>query len=354
MNIPKGYDPELYRMRHSAAHVMAQAVRERFGTEGEVHFAGGPPVENGFYYDFGLPRPVEPADLEWIEARMKEILRADHSFSEAEVTADQARTIFHDQPFKLELIEGLAGGQLDEDGNPREGGAAAVRITTYQHDSFRDLCQGPHVERTGQIPADAVKLLNAAGAYWRGDERRPMLQRIYGTAWRNKEELDKYLWAREEAEKRDHRRLGKELDLFHFHPYSPGAAFWTPKGTAIYTTLSNYMRHLALGNEEQRVRSWQEQADESGCAELAPRDSQGRDTAPPGDPSSHERARDDEAPPHREERGDRLARQFDSEVGRSPQDVDRAQRDPDLAVMAQTPEHSSGVAWEPQPGCAPP
>jgi threonyl-tRNA synthetase len=243
MNIPKGYDPELYRMRHSAAHVMAQAVRERFGTEGDVHFAGGPPVENGFYYDFALPRPVEPADLEWIEARMKEILGADHPFREAEVSAEEARAIFRDQPFKLELIDGLAGGQLDEDGNPREGAAAgAVRITTYEHDGFRDLCQGPHVERTGQIPPDAVKLLNAAGAYWRGDERRPMLQRIYGTAWRSKEELDKYLWAREEAEKRDHRRLGKELDLIHFDSTAPGMPYWLPKGTRLFNSLVEFSR----------------------------------------------------------------------------------------------------------------
>jgi threonyl-tRNA synthetase len=251
MHIPKGYDPELYQMRHSVAHVMAEAVRERFAAEGPVHFAGGPPVEHGFYYDFALPRPVEPDDLVWIEKRMKEILVADHPFVLAEVTADEARALFAEQPFKLELIEGLAGGNLDEDGNPRAG-SGPVRITTYAHGSFRDLCQGPHVERTGAISPDAVKLLNAAGAYWRGDERRPMLQRIYGTAWRTKEELDQFLWAREEAEKRDHRRLGKELDLIHFDPTAPGMPYWLPKGTRLFNALLDFSRreHVKRGYQE--------------------------------------------------------------------------------------------------------
>ncbi|HLU68797.1 MAG TPA: threonine--tRNA ligase [Kofleriaceae bacterium] len=250
--VPKGYDPELYRMRHSAAHVMAQAVRERFGTEGAVHFAGGPPIEHGFYYDFALPRTVEPEDLAWIEARMKEIIASDHPFEVAEVSADEARRIFADQPFKIELIEGLASGHLDEDGNPREGAAGPARITTYQHDSFRDLCQGPHVERTGQLNPEALKLLSSAGAYWRGDERRPMLQRIYGTIWRTKEELDKYLWAREEAERRDHRRLGKELELIHFEPSAPGMPYWLPKGTRLFNTLLEFSRreHAARGYQE--------------------------------------------------------------------------------------------------------
>src|SRR4029079_17021244 len=195
-------------------------------------------------YDFALPRPVEPADLEWIEARMKEILAADHPFREAEVTADEAKALFRDQPFKMELIEGLSGGQFDEDGNPIEGAARAVRITTYEHDSFRDLCQGPHVARTGEIPPDAVKLLNSAGAYWRGDERRPMLQRIYATAWRSKEELDKFLWAREEAEKRDHRRLGKELDLIHFDSTAPRMPYWMPKGARLFNALVEFSRKM--------------------------------------------------------------------------------------------------------------
>lgn len=254
MTIPKGYDPELYRMRHSAAHVMAQAVRERFRGEGEVHFAGGPPIEYGFYYDFELPRPVEPDDLVWIETRTKELIQGDHAFARAEVSEVEARELFKDQPFKLEIIDGLGGGGLDEDGNPIEGDAASgpVTITTYQHDSFRDLCQGPHVERTGQLDPEALKILSSAGAYWRGDERRPMLQRIYGTIWRTKDELDKYLWAREEAERRDHRRLGKELDLIHFDPTAPGMPYWLPKGTRLFNTLVEFSRreHEKRGYQE--------------------------------------------------------------------------------------------------------
>jgi len=233
---------------------MAQAVRERFAGEGAVHFAGGPPIENGFYYDFELPRTVEPDDLAWLEKRMKEIIGKNHPFEFAEVSAEQARELFSDQPFKLELIEGLTGGSTDEDGNPIEGQGARgqVAITTYQHDSFRDLCQGPHVERTGQLNPDGLKLLHSAGAYWRGDERRPMLQRIYGTIWRTKEELDKHLWALEEAEKRDHRRLGKELDLIHFDPTAPGMPYWLPKGTRLFNTLLDFSRreHERRGYQE--------------------------------------------------------------------------------------------------------
>jgi threonyl-tRNA synthetase len=239
-------------MRHSASHVMAQAVRERFSDQGAVHFAGGPPIEHGFYYDFELPRTVEPDDLVWIEQRMKQIIAKDHPFALAEVSAEAARELFSDQPFKLELIDGLAGGKLDEDGNPIEGERGAARITTYEHDSFRDLCQGPHVERTGQLNPDGLKLLHAAGAYWRGDERRPMLQRIYGTIWRTKEELDKYLWQREEAEKRDHRKLGKELDLIHFDPTAPGMPYWLPKGARLFNTLLDFSRreHEKRGYQE--------------------------------------------------------------------------------------------------------
>jgi threonyl-tRNA synthetase len=240
-------------MRHSAAHVMAQAVRERFAGEGPVRFAGGPAIEHGFYYDFELPRPVEPEDLAWVEERMKQIIREDHPFRLAEVSADQARDIFRDQPFKLELIDGLTGGKVDEDGNPVEpGGRGPARITTYQHGDFRDLCQGPHVERTGQLVPEALELLHSAGAYWRGDERRPMLQRIYGTIWRSKDELDRYLWAREEAEKRDHRRLGKELELIHLDPTAPGMPYWLPRGARLFHALLDFSRreHERRGYQE--------------------------------------------------------------------------------------------------------
>ncbi|MFO3797086.1 MAG: threonine--tRNA ligase, partial [Anaerolineales bacterium] len=188
-------DSLLYRIRHSSAHVMAQAVLEMF-PEGKI--AIGPAIENGFYYDFDLPRTLTPEDLEKIEARMKEILRENHPFVRKVVTADEARRIFHDQPYKLELIDALERGEEDEHGQPlRE----KPEISIYQHSTFIDLCRGPHVENTSQINPEAIKLLSVAGAYWRGDEKNKMLQRIYGTAWETKEQLDHYLWQLEEAKK---------------------------------------------------------------------------------------------------------------------------------------------------------
>ena len=169
------HDSELYRIRHSAAHVMAQAVLEKFP---EGKFAIGPPIQSGFYYDFDLPRPLTPEDLEVIEARMREIIEEDHPFEYQEVSAEEALVIYADQPYKVELIEGLAAGGVDEYGEPLEGEAV---ISTYQHDKFRDLCRGPHIPSTGRLKH--FKLLSGAGAYWRGDENRQMLQRIYGTAF---------------------------------------------------------------------------------------------------------------------------------------------------------------------------
>jgi threonyl-tRNA synthetase len=223
----------LHRIRHSAAHVMAQAVLEVF-PDGKV--AIGPPIEDGFYYDFDLPRPLAPEDLVIIEDRMRAIIQEDHPFIYQEVDADQARQLFHDQPYKLELIDGLAAGGVDEYGEPVQG---PVVISTYQHDKFRDLCRGPHVSRTGELNPAAIKLLNTAGAYWRGDERRPMLQRIYGTAWETADDLELYLERMEEARKRDHRKLGKELDLFSLEPdlLGGGLVLWHPKG--------GMLRHVA-------------------------------------------------------------------------------------------------------------
>jgi threonyl-tRNA synthetase len=171
-------DSDLYRIRHSTAHVMAQAVLELFP---QAKYTIGPPVEDGFYYDFDLPRPLTPEDLQEIESRMREIVSEGHNFKRKEVTAEEARGIFKDQPYKLELIDGLEKGGLDEYGNPL---GEKVQISIYTHDAFTDLCRGPHVENTRQINPNAIKLMNAAGAYWRGDENNPMLQRIYGTAWR--------------------------------------------------------------------------------------------------------------------------------------------------------------------------
>jgi len=218
-------ESKLYRLRHSAAHVMAQAVLEKF-PEGKV--AIGPPIDDGFYYDFDLPRPLTPEDLDEIEARMREIIKNDSEFMREEVSADEAREIFSDQPYKLELIEGLEEGDVDEHGNPVDEKPV---ITIYKSDEFVDLCRGPHLESTGKIHPKAVKLMNVAGAYWRGDEHKPMLQRIYGTAWLSPKELKQYLWRLEEARKRDHRKLGRELDLFSVSDeVGAGLVLWHPNG----------------------------------------------------------------------------------------------------------------------------
>jgi len=239
------HNDSYYALRHSTAHVMAQAVLEIF-PEGKI--AIGPPIENGFYYDFDLPRALSTEDLEDVEARMRRIISDHHSFEYRMVSADEARQIFKDQPYKLELIEGLAKGQ-DEYG---EEGSDNTVISTYKHDSFEDLCRGPHLEHSGQIPLNGFKLLSVAGAYWRGDEHNTMLQRIYGTVWNNKEELDKYLWKLEEAKKRDHRRLGKELDLFSVSDnVGPGLILWHPKGAMIRVIAEDFIRqaHLEHGYE---------------------------------------------------------------------------------------------------------
>jgi threonyl-tRNA synthetase len=232
-------DSELYRIRHSAAHIMAQAVLEMF-PNGKV--AIGPPIEDGFYYDFDLPRPLTPEDLEKLEKRMGEIIRGKHPFVKEVLSADEARKIFEDQPYKLELIEGLEKGGKDEYGNPLQ---EKPEISIYKDDSFVDLCRGPHVHNTGQINPDAIKLMSVAGAYWRGDEHNPMLQRIYGTAWKSPKELEEHLWKLEEARKRDHRKLGKELGLFYFsEDVGPGLPLFTPKGEILRYTMETYVRDL--------------------------------------------------------------------------------------------------------------
>ncbi len=217
----------LARMRHSAAHLMAGAVLKLFP---EAKLGIGPAIEDGFYYDFDLPRALTPEDLSEIERLMREDQRAGYPYQYAVVSRDEARTLFADQPYKLELIEGL----------PPE-----ATISTFQHDGFRDLCRGPHVVSTDQI--GAFKLLNVAGAYWRGDEKRPQLQRIYGTAWRNEDDLAGYLHRLEEAERRDHRRLGKELDLFSIHEEAgAGLIYWHPKGGRLRILVEDYWREAHL------------------------------------------------------------------------------------------------------------
>ncbi|MEJ2757626.1 MAG: threonine--tRNA ligase, partial [Anaerolineales bacterium] len=234
---------ELYKIRHSAAHIMAQAVTELFNP-GEAKFAIGPPISEGFYYDFDLPRNLTNEDLEAIEKRMRQIIAGKYEFKKSVISAEEAKAQFKDQPYKLELIEGLEEGGYDEYGNPLD---EKPEISFYTHDSFTDLCRGPHVENTGQVNPSAFKLMSIAGAYWRGDEHNPQLQRIYGTAWKTKDQLKEYLWQLEEAKKRDHRKLGKELDLFTFEDeVGPGLPLWTPRGTVIIEQLE------ALAHEVER------------------------------------------------------------------------------------------------------
>ena len=221
-------------MRHSTAHVMAEAVLDLFpGTRLGI----GPAIEDGFYYDFELPRPLTPDDLAAIEARMRESIAAGHRFVRREMPFADARamSVQQGQPYKVEILDDLAA-RAAGDGEPLPA------TSYYEHGPFMDLCKGPHLATTADI--GPFKLLSVAGAYWRGAEKRPMLQRIYGTVWETQEALDQFLWRREEAKKRDHRKLGVRLDLFSFHDVSPGAAFWHPKGWRLYRTLRDAMREL--------------------------------------------------------------------------------------------------------------
>jgi len=230
-------ESNLYRIRHSAAHIMAQAVLEMFP---EAKYTIGPPIENGFYYDFDLPRALTPEDLAAIEKHMRQVIAGRYPFQRKAVSAEEARGIFKDQPYKLELIDGLEQGGFDEYGNPLE---EKPEITLYTHDDFIDLCRGPHVENTGKVNPGAVKLLNVAGAYWRGDETKPMLQRIYGTAWETPQELKEHLAKLEEANRRDHRRLGRELDLFSVSDeVGSGLILWHPKGAMVRKIVEDYWR----------------------------------------------------------------------------------------------------------------
>jgi threonyl-tRNA synthetase len=244
----------LYKLRHSTAHVMAEAVVERFP---DARIAIGPPIKDGFYYDFdlgrnpdGSPKTFAPEDLEAIEKRMRQIAAGKYPFVRQEVSAAAAKQLFTDQPYKIELIEGLERGGVDEYGEKTEERPA---ISTYQHDHFIDLCRGPHLDHTGQIPPDAFRLLSSSGAYWRGDEHNPMLQRIYGTVWPNRKQLEEYLTRLEEAKRRDHRRLGRELDLFSTNPddIGGGLVLWHPKGGLMRHLAEEYCKdeHLAGGYE---------------------------------------------------------------------------------------------------------
>ncbi|HSB65060.1 MAG TPA: threonine--tRNA ligase [Anaerolineales bacterium] len=239
-------DSELYRIRHSAAHVMAEAVIEMFP---EAKYTIGPPIENGFYYDFDLPRTLTPEDLEKIEKRMRQIIAGHHKFVRKVVSAEEARNIFKSQPYKLELIEGLEQGGYDEYSNPLEG---TPEISIYTSDTFTDLCRGPHVDNTGQINPSGLKLMSVTGAYWRGDEHNPMLQRVYGTAWKTKEELEQYLKKLEEVEARDHRRINKQLNLFSTaDEVGGGLIMYGPKAGRIRSIIEHFWieQHYANGYE---------------------------------------------------------------------------------------------------------
>ena len=237
----------LHEIRHSAAHVMAEAVLKLFP---DAKFAIGPSIEEGFYYDFDLPRPLTDEDLPKIEKTMKKIVKSNKPFERREMTRDEAQELFKDQPYKLEIIK-----ELPED----------ATISTYTQGGFTDLCRGPHVSKTKEI--GAFKLLSIAGAYWRGDENRPMLQRIYGTAFQDKESLKSFLKRREEAAARDHRKLGRELSLFSIHHEEAGGGliFWHPKGTHVRTVIEDFWRneHRSSGYELvavphiMRSRLWQ-------------------------------------------------------------------------------------------------
>ena len=225
--------PDLETMRHSASHVMAEALQHLFP---ETKFAIGPAIENGFYYDVELSRSLTPEDLEKIEEEMRKIVAENQPFSRSEMSKQQAHEFFaqRNQPFKVEIIDEL------EDGSP----------SIYQQGDFIDFCRGPHVESSGEI--GAFKLLNVAGAYWRGDEKRPMLQRIYGITFPTQKELDQYLWQMEEAKKRDHRKLGQELDLFSISEnVGPGLILWHPKGARVRVVIEEFWRkaHYEAGYE---------------------------------------------------------------------------------------------------------
>lgn len=237
---------QLYRVRHSTAHVMAQAMLERFP---QALIAIGPPIEDGFYYDFDLPRPVTDEDLQWVESRMREIIREGHDFSEKEVTPDEARAFFAGQKYKIELINDLVAGRVDDMGN--EIAQPASKITFWTQDTFTDLCRGPHVKNTREINPDAISITfkPPAGAYWRGDENREQLTRIYGTAWETAEQLEEYLHLLEEAKRRDHRVIGEKLNLFTISPLvGKGLPLWKPYGAMMRDTLERWLRQTQLDN----------------------------------------------------------------------------------------------------------
>ncbi|HYV06935.1 MAG TPA: threonine--tRNA ligase [Blastocatellia bacterium] len=235
-DFPSERDYKLHCLRHSTSHIMASAVQQMFP---EAKFGIGPPIKNGFYYDMMLPRPLTPDDLIEIERRMREIVKAGIQFARENWDKPKALEFFgsRDQSFKIELINGIPGDS----------------VSTYAIGDFTDLCAGPHVRRTSECKH--FKLTSIAGAYWRGSEKNPMLQRIYGTVWPTKDELEEYLHNVEEAKRRDHRKVGRELELFMTHEWAPGAPFWLPKGTVVYHTLQETIRRMLANNGYVEVKA---------------------------------------------------------------------------------------------------
>ena len=227
-------EKDLSTIRHSMSHVMAEAVLEMFPS---AQIAIGPSIENGFYYDFALPRQLAEADLEEITERMKKIIRSDKEFKRIEVSRDEAKKMFAGQKFKLELLDAIPEGET---------------VTVYNQGAFTDLCRGPHVASTKELNPDAFKLLSIAGAYWRGSEKNEMLTRIYGTAWSSAKELRAYLDHLADVERRDHRKLGKDLDLFSLHEEAgPGLVYWHPRGARVRQIIEQFWReeHYKNGYE---------------------------------------------------------------------------------------------------------
>jgi threonyl-tRNA synthetase len=235
-DFPSEREYQLHCLRHSSSHIMAAAIQQMFP---DVKFGIGPPIKNGFYYDMQLPRPLTPDDLGEIERRMREIVKAGVEFNQESWDKSKAIDFFgsRSQNFKVELINGIPG----------------ETVSTYRIGEFTDLCAGPHVRRTSQCKH--FKLTSIAGAYWRGSEKNPMLQRIYGTVWPTKDELEEHLHNIEEAKRRDHRKVGRELELFMTHEWAPGVPFWLPKGTVIYHTLQETIRRMLAHNGYVEVKA---------------------------------------------------------------------------------------------------
>ncbi|MBI1271511.1 threonine--tRNA ligase [bacterium] len=239
---------KLFRIRHSLAHIMAEAVIEHFQEEipgSKVKLGVGPPIDNGFYYDFLLPRQIKEEDLLSIENRIKAIVQKGCRFVGREVSPEEARSLFADQHLKLELIEAILADRCDEAENQPP-------LSVYEHNRFVDLCKGPHVASADEIDIDALKVLSAAGAFWKGDEKREMLCRIYATAWQSEEQLKSYLEKLARGKERDHRKIGKALELFHFDESAPGMPYWLPNGLIVMNEL------LAFWREEHQRRGYKE------------------------------------------------------------------------------------------------